>query len=332
MAENKYQDAWYYVKRQAVFAGLGVIMMFVMLRFDYRKLEQFAKPIMILCVLFLIAVLIPGVGQVRNGSRAWLGIGSFGIQPSEFAKLGMILFFSYYLSRHPHRIESFRKGLLPPLALIGLLVGLIMLEPDLGQSAVLVGTGLIMVFAAGARIQHLLGLASLGIPVFAALILAAPYRLNRVISFLDPWSYARGEGYHIIQSFFAIGPGGLLGVGLGNSRQKFFYLPEPQTDFIFSILAEELGFIGGTTVLLLFLILIWRGIRTAITAPDAFGTLLAAGITSMIAVQVVINIGVVTGSMPVTGITLPLISAGGSSLTLMLTGIGILLNISRFSR
>ncbi|UOF89156.1 stage V sporulation protein E [Fodinisporobacter ferrooxydans] len=332
MAAQKYGDAFYYVKRQLIFAGLGVVMMFVMLRFEYRKLEQYAKPMLLLCVLFLIAVLIPGVGQIRNGSRAWLGIGSFGIQPSEFAKLGMILFFSYYLARHQHRIQSFRTGLLPPLFLIVAFVGLIMLEPDLGQSAVLVGTGLLLVFAAGARVKHLLSLASLGIPVFVALIIVAPYRLKRIISFLDPWKYPLGEGYHIIQSFFAIGPGGLLGLGLGHSRQKFFYLPEPQTDFVFSILAEELGFIGAVTVLLLFLVLIWRGIRTAITAPDAFGTLLATGITGMIAVQVVINISVVTGSMPVTGITLPLISAGGSSLTLMLTGIGILLNISRYSK
>jgi cell division protein FtsW len=332
MAQKNHLDSLFYVKRQAIFAGLGIFMMFWMLKFDYRKLQKYAKPVLLLCIVFLVAVLIPGIGQIRNGSRAWLGLGSFGIQPSEFAKLGMILFFSYYLARHQDRMDSFRRGLLPPLALIVLLVGLIMLEPDLGQSAVLVGTGLVMVFAAGAQLKHLLGLASLGIPVFVALIIVAPYRLQRITSFLDPWANPLKDGYQIIQSFFAIGPGGLLGLGLGQSRQKFFYLPEPQTDFIFSILAEELGFIGGATVLLLFLILIWRGIRTAITAPDAFSTLLAAGITSMIAIQVIINISVVTGSMPVTGITLPLLSAGGSSLTLMLTGIGILLNISRFSK
>jgi cell division protein FtsW len=191
---------------------------------------------------------------------------------------------------------------------------------------------LTVIFSAGARLIHLAGLAALGLAGFAGLILAAPYRLQRITGFLDPWQDPLGAGYQIIQSLYAIGPGGLVGLGLGASRQKYSYLPEPQTDFIFSIIAEELGFLGGAGLLTLFLMLVWRGMRTAITAPDTFGSLLAAGIVGIIAVQVIINISVVTGLMPVTGITLPLVSAGGSSLTLMLTAIGILLNISRFSR
>jgi len=329
LADQKWGDAFFYVKRQLIFGCLGVIMMFVMMRYDYKKLQRLAKPALILCFVFLGLVLIPGVGVVRGGSRAWLGIGSFGIQPSEFAKIGLILFFANWMSRNRQNMPSFFRGLIPPLVIACLAVGLIMLEPDLGQSTVLFGTTVIMIFAAGARVRHLLGLGSLGIPVFAAMIAVAPYRLDRVISFLDPWKYPLNEGYHIIQSLYALGPGGLLGLGLGHSRQKFLYLPEPQTDFVFAILGEELGFIGGAMVLLLFLFLLWRGVRTAITAPDSFGSLLAIGITGMIAVQVIINIGVVTGSMPVTGITLPFISYGGSSLTLMLTGVGVLLNISR---
>jgi cell division protein FtsW len=207
-----------------------------------------------------------------------------------------------------------------------------MLQPDLGTGAVLLGAALIVIYMAGARLSHLTALMLTGVGGFVALIIAAPYRMKRITAFMDPWSDPLGAGYQAIQSLYAIGPGGLLGLGFGQSRQKFSYLPEPQTDFIFSIVAEELGFIGGSFILLLFLLLFWRGIRVAIMAPDAFGSLLAAGIIGIIGVQVFINIGVVIGLMPVTGITLPLISAGGSSLTLLLTAIGVLLNISRHER
>jgi len=332
LSASKFDNPFYYAQRQLMWAVLGIISMFVMMKYDYHKLRRLSKPILIICFLFLVAVVIPGIGVVRGGSRAWLGIGSFGIQPSEFAKIGLIIFFAHYLSKSQDRITEFKRGLLPPLAIVVAAVGLIMLEPDLGQSTVLMGTAILMIFASGARVSHLLGLASLAIPAFIALVVVAPYRLKRIFAFLDPWAYELDAGYQIIQSLYAIGPGGLLGLGLGHSRQKFLYLPEPQTDFVFSVLAEELGFIGGALVLLLFLMLVWRGIRTAITAPDSFGSLLAVGITAMISVQVIINVGVVTGSMPVTGVTLPFISYGGSSLTLMLTAVGILLNISRQTR
>ncbi|MNJ42414.1 Lipid II flippase FtsW [compost metagenome] len=244
----------------------------------------------------------------------------------------MILFLSYWLSKEDYKITIFAKGLLPPLGVMGLAFGLIMLQPDLGTGTVMMGASLLIVFTAGARIKHLAGLAAIGVVGFIGLILAAPYRLQRITAFLDPWSDPLGAGYQIIQSLYAIGPGGLAGLGLGMSRQKYSYVPEPQTDFIFSILSEELGFIGGLLVLLLFLILVWRGMRVAMTVEDSFGSLLAVGIVGMVAVQVVINIGVVIGLMPVTGITLPLISYGGSSLTLMLTALGILLNLSRHAR
>lgn len=331
LSQQRYGDSFYFAKRQLLWAVAGLGMMFFMMNFEYTRLKQWSKIIMLICFFMLIIVLTP-LGVERNGSQAWLGIGSFGIQPSEAAKLGLIIFYAWYLERHQDRIHEFRTGLLPPLAILLAAVGLIMLEPDLGQSTVLAGTTLIVIFAAGARIKHLLGLASLAIPAFVSLVLVAPYRMERIFAFLDPWKYELDAGYQIIQSLYALGPGGLMGLGLGRSRQKFLYLPEPQTDFVFCILAEELGFIGGATVLILFLVLLWRGVRTAVTAKDAFGSLLAIGITGMIAVQVIINIGVVTGSMPVTGITLPFISYGGSSLLLILTGVGILLNISRYSR
>lgn len=329
---HDYGDPFYFVKRQALFAVLGLVAMFFTMNFDYRLLKRYAKIGLIVCFALLVIVLIPGIGVVRGGARSWLGISSFGIQPSEFMKLGMILFLSYWLSKEDYRITHFTRGLLPPLGIIGLAFGMIMLQPDLGTGTVMLGASMLIVFTAGARIKHLAGLAAVGAIGFVGLILAAPYRLARITAFLDPWSDPLGAGYQIIQSLYAIGPGGLAGLGLGMSRQKYSYVPEPQTDFIFSILAEELGFIGGLLVLMLFLILIWRGMRVAMTIDDAFGSLLAVGIVGMVGVQVVINIGVVIGLMPVTGITLPLISYGGSSLTLMLTALGILLNLSRFAR
>jgi len=332
LAFHDHGDWYYFLKRQLLFAVLGVIAMFVTMNVDYWVWKKWAKIGLIICFALLVIVLIPGVGVIRGGARSWLGISSFGIQPSEFMKLGMIIFLSKLLSEQQSKITYFTKGLMPPLLILGAAFGLIMLQPDLGTGTVMVGAALIVIYTAGARIAHLSSLAMIGVAGFVGLILAAPYRLQRITAFLDPWQDPLGAGYQAIQSLYAIGPGGLVGLGLGMSRQKYSYLPEPQTDFIFSIVAEELGFIGGAAVLILFLILLWRGMRTAITAPDTFGSLLAAGIVGIVAVQVVINIGVVIGMFPVTGITLPLVSYGGSSLTLLLTAIGILLNISRYSR
>lgn len=329
---HDYGDSFYFMKRQLLFACLGLVAMYFTSNIDFRFWHKYAKLALIICFVLLVIVLIPGIGVVRGGARSWLGISSFGIQPSEFMKLGMILFLSKWLSRQDYDITSFTRGLLPPLGFIGAAFGLIMLQPDLGTGTVMLGASLLIVFTAGASMKHLMLLGLTGVAGFAGLIIAAPYRLKRITAFLDPWSDPLGAGYQIIQSLYAIGPGGLGGLGLGMSRQKYSYVPEPQTDFIFSILAEELGFIGGLIVLLLFVILVWRGMRVAMTVNDSFGSLLAVGITGMVALQVVINVGVVIGLMPVTGITLPLISYGGSSLTLMLTALGILLNISRYAR
>lgn len=331
-AFHDYGDPYYYVKRQLIFAVLGVGAMFLTMNVDYRVWRKYAVPALLICFVLLIVVLIPGIGVWRGGARSWLGIGSLGIQPSEFMKLAMILFIARLLSERQDKMTSFRDGLLPPLATCGAAFALIMLQPDLGTGVVMMGAALLVIYAAGARLLHLGSLALLGLVGLGGLIAAAPYRLQRITAFLDPWQDPLGAGYQSIQSLYAIGPGGLVGLGLGMSRQKYNYLPEPQTDFIFSILAEELGFIGGALLLMLFLILVWRGMRTAITIDDPFGSLLAAGIVGIIAVQVLINIGVVIGLLPVTGITLPLVSYGGSSLTLLLTALGILLQLSRYSR
>lgn len=327
IAMNKFGDPFFYPKRQLIWAIIGVIGMFWFARLDYHTLRKHAPKLAIISFVLLVLVLLIGVN--RGGSKAWLGFGSLGIQPSEFAKLGLIIFLAHLLAESEDYMESFWRGFLPPLGLSLAAVGLIMLEPDLGQSVVIMGTTLIMMFAAGTKLKHLGGFFGLGLLGFGGLVAMAPYRIERVVSFMDPWKDPLKNGYQIIQSLLALGSGGILGLGLGNSRQKFAYLPEPQTDFIFSIIGEELGFLGCLALLLLFAVLVWRGIRIAIYSPDAFGTLLAAGITGMIAVQVLINVGVVTGSIPATGITLPFISYGGSSLTLMLSGVGILLNISK---
>ncbi len=231
--------------------------MFFIMNVDYWTWRTWAKLILIICFFLLIVVLVPGIGMVRNGSRSWIGIGAFSIQPSEFIKLGMIIFLAKYLSEKQKYITTFKKGLTPTLGLVFLAFGIIMLQPDLGTGTVMVGTCIVMIFVSGARIIHFSLLGVLGVCAFVGLVLSAPYRIERITSFLDPWEDPLGSGFQIIQSLYAIGPGGLFGLGLGESRQKFFYLPEPQTDFIFAILAEELGFIGGT--LLYYCLLFYYG-------------------------------------------------------------------------
>ncbi|RFA37769.1 stage V sporulation protein E [Virgibacillus dokdonensis] len=328
----KFSDSLYYVKRQLLFAGTGVIAMLLIMNVPYTTWKKYAKLILLVCFCLLFLVLIPGIGMVRGGAQSWIGIGAFSIQPSEFMKLGLIIFLASHLAKYQKYITSLKKGFLPSILLIFTAFGLIMLQPDLGTGMVLVLTCMVMVFTAGARLSHFFGLGALGLVGFVGLIASAPYRISRITAFLNPWEDPLGDGFQIIQSLYAIGPGGLLGLGFGNSLQKYFYLPEPQTDFIFAILGEELGFIGGTVVILLFLLLFWRGIKISLEAPDSFARLLALGIVSMLAIQAMINISVVIGLIPVTGITLPFLSYGGSSLTLILCSAGILLNISKYTK
>ncbi|WP_082918068.1 stage V sporulation protein E [Oceanobacillus sp. Castelsardo] len=331
-SEYKFGDEFFYLKRQLLFAGVGVFAMFFFMFIPYGTWKNYSKILLIVCFTLLILVLIPGIGLIRGGAQSWIGVGAFSIQPSEFMKLGLIIFLANMLATKQKYITSFKNGFLPSLLLVFTAFGLIMLQPDLGTGMVLVLTCIIMIFVAGARLSHFFGLAALGLLGLVGLIASAPYRIDRITAFLNPWEDPLGDGFQIIQSLYAIGPGGLMGLGLGNSLQKYFYLPEPQNDFIFAIVGEELGFIGGTFVILLFLLLLWRGIKVSIEAPDLFGRLLALGIVSMLAVQAMINISVVIGLIPVTGITLPFLSYGGSSLTLTLCSVGILLNISIYSK
>ncbi len=328
-AYNVYGDSYKLFKQQLISAILSIIAMFLFMNIDYHVYERFAKLIMILTLLILILVLVPGIGRLAGGSRRWIGLGPIGVQPSELAKVGIVIYLSYFVSYKRDRIESFSRGVIPPVIMMGIVFVLILAEPDLGTAVSIAGTFIIILFVAGVRFSHLFLLAITGLPMVMYFILSEDYRRERLFAFLDPWADPLDTGYHIIQSLLALGSGGLFGVGLGNSHQKFLYLPEPGTDFIFAVLGEEIGLLGTSLVVILYFLLSWRGFKVALYASDLFGSILAIGISSMIILQAIINIGVVTASMPITGITLPFISYGGSSLIIMSSGIGILLNISR---
>lgn len=327
-AELKYNNPWHFVQRQALFAILGLIAMNLTSHLDLNRLRAYNKPILALCFIALALVLIPGLGVQRNGSRSWFGVGSFLVQPSEFFKLALIVSVSDHLAGR-ERVKSLRKDLWVPLVLTGAGFALILLQPDFGSGLVMVCSIVVIVLASGAPMRYFVRLALLGGVGLSGLILAAPYRLARITSFLDPWQDPLGSGFQIIQSLFAIAPGGLLGAGLTRSMQKHFYLPEPQTDFIFAITAEELGWIGGMLVILVYLLIIGEGVRIAKQARDPFLCYVAVGIISLFAIQVMINLGVVVGLFPVTGITLPLMSYGGSSLVMIMASLGIMMSIAK---
>ena len=321
-AEYKYNDPFKYVKNQLLFFIIGIILMLVVSKINYRLYYEKAKPIILCCIIFLVLVLVPGIGSVRNGSRSWFGIGSFGIQPSEFTKLGLVIFSARYLTKS--------KKIIPILFLTFFIFGIIMLQPDFGTGTIIVMTIIGMLFSSGLmNIKFILRLVVLGIIGITGLILIAPYRLARILSFLNPWNDPLGSGFQIIQSLYAIGPGGLFGLGFGNSIQKHFYLPEPQTDFIFSIISEEFGFLGIVIVASLFMIIIVSGFKIALSCNDHFGKYLCFGIIFGFSFQTIMNLMVVIGLIPVTGVTLPFLSYGGSSLLITCISMGIVLNISR---
>lgn len=326
-SSQRWGDSLYFFKRQCLWAVIGFAAMFVASRIDYSKLQKYSRIFLIISVIMLVAVLI--IGEERNGAKRWLGIGSMTIQPAEVAKFAVIFFISDTISRGKGKIKYFFKGMLPILLVSGLVFGLIILQPNLSTAGSILILTLIMLFVGGARLWQLAFLLLSGAAGAAALVMAEEYRMKRLFAFLDPWADPLESGWQLIQSLYSLGSGGLFGLGLAKSRQKLLYLPYPETDFIFAIIGEELGFVGAAVIILLFLVLIWRGIRVAVSAPDLFGTLLATGIISMITIQVVINIAVVTASMPPTGLPLPFISYGGSSLAIFLASIGVLLNISK---
>mgnify|MGYP005841013463 CR=1 FL=1 len=331
-ALRDYGDMYYFLKRQLAWAFIGITAMVFLMNLDYWHIQRLAVPMLVVTLFLLVLVLVPGIGRASHGATRWLGYGSLAFQPSETMKLAFVIFLADYLARKQQQVANLFKGLGPILVLLGFTFILILAQPDLGTAVAIAGTVYVMLFVGGARLWHLLLLAVAAIPAMAVAIASEEYRLRRFLAFLNPFKDPLGSGYHIIQSLYALGSGGFFGLGLGQSRQKFLYLPERHTDFIFAILGEELGFIGAAMVVILFFLFAWRGYKTAITAPDTFSSLLAAGVTTMVALQAFVNIGVVTATLPVTGIPLPFLSFGGSSLVFTMMGVGALLNVSRYCR
>jgi cell division protein FtsW len=323
-------DSLYYFKRQLLWVIVGLAAMLLTSGIPYNKLEKIAVPLLGIAIVLLIIVLIPGVARDIGGAKRWIRFGSIGFQPSEFAKICFVLYMAHSISVRQKVIKNFLHGMLPDLFVTALVFVLIYKEPNLSTATLIGGTYFAMYFLGSGSLINLGALAGCGAVLVTSLIFQAGYRMKRFWAFIDPWENAKTSGYHIIQSLVAIGSGGIWGLGLGQSRQKFFILPERHTDFIFAITCEELGLIGGVAVLILFFILIWRGLYIASRAPNTFGFLTAAGITTVIGLQVIVNIGVVLSLMPTTGVTLPFISYGGSSTLFLAIGIGILLNISRY--
>lgn len=334
-------SSYTYVSKQAIAAVLGIVVMLVISKIDYKIYSKFYKIIWVVSILALLAVLVPGIGLSVNGAKRWINFPVFGtIQPSEITKLGLIIFFAAYLTIHRADLRDLKKGFFKPILLflvpaIAILLGV---QSHLSASILIILTIAIMMLMAGCKFSHFAIFGGIGVAagggglyILAKYFGIGAYRLQRLITFADPWKDPLETGWQIIQGLYAIGSGGLFGVGLGNSRQKYLYISEPHNDYIFAVLAEELGFVGCVIVMLLFAIFIWRGTIIAMKAPDMFGSLLACGITGLIGFQAIINIAVVTSSMPVTGISLPFFSYGGTSLIILLASVGILLNISRQS-
>ena len=328
-AEYKFNNPNKYMFHQLIFALIGFILMYICSKTNYKLYKQNSNKILIGSFILLILVLIPGIGIVRNGSRSWFGIGPFGIQPSEIAKISMIIFVSKYLSKFENYMDNIKEYSIPILILVIICFILILLEPDFGSGAILVLSLIALIFTSKIKISFFVKLGFLGLFGVVMLIVAAPYRLARILAYLNPWSDPLGSGFQIIQSLYAIGPGGLFGLGLGSSIQKHFYLPEPQTDFIFAIISEELGFIGILIIAVCYITLFYNVVKISLETKDLFGKYLSFGLILELILQTLLNLLVVVGLIPVTGVTLPFISYGGSSLLTCLIMIGIILNISK---
>ena len=324
-------NSYAFFSKQLIFAILGIIAMLFISKIDYRFYQKFYKHAWWIALILLALVLI--AGRTVNGAKRWIFVTeTLSFQPSEVVKILMIIFYAGILVKNRDELGLYTKGFIKNMCLLAPIIGLLLLEPHFSASIVIIGICATMMIMAGCKFWHFLATGAVaGIPAMILLIVKEPYRLQRVITFLDPWKDATGDGWQVIQSLYAIGSGGLFGVGLGESKQKYLYLSEPHNDFIFAVLAEELGFVGCLVVFLLFAIFIWRGVLIAMKAPDMFGSLVAIGITSLVGVQVIINIAVVTSSMPVTGMQLPFFSYGGTALFLLLCEMGVLLSISRAS-
>ncbi len=328
-AYEKFNDSAYYLKRHILHFIIGLLLASVVVKLDYNQIRKYAKILLLAGIIGLLLVFLPGIGHIAGGAKRWIKFWNIGFQPSEFAGLFLIIYLADILERKQAYIKNFFYGFMPPLTISGVMIALILLQPDLGSAVMLLAVSIIMLFVAGARVMHFLPFIVMFVPALYLLILKVPYRLKRVIGYLDPWGDAQGSGFQIIQSFLALGSGGVFGLGLGSSRQKLFYLPQGHTDFIFSVIGEELGLIGTLGIVILFSIFVLEGIRISINARNLFGKFLALGLTVSVGLKAAINIAVATGAIPTKGLPLPFISYGGSALVFNLVGVGLLLNIAK---
>ena len=322
-------DGYYYIRKQAMYLAIGFPLMLMISLIDFRKLEKFKVVGILLSIALLVLVLV--FGQETNGAKRWIVIGGQSIQPSEIAKFGMMLYMCAFMAKKHAVMQSFSKGMLPMLLVIGIICGLVMLQPNMSMAVIMGLMGYALLFIGGCDTKQMLLLAVVFAALFALLAVIEPYRMAQLTSFVNPWEDALGDGYQLIQSYYALGSGGLFGVGLNNSHQKLLYMTYGESDFIFAIVCEELGLIGGIAVLAAYGFIVYRGIRIALLCRDRFGSMLAGGITVVFGLQVFVNIGVCTGLLPTTGQALPFISAGGSSMMIFLAAMGVLLSISRFN-
>ncbi len=328
-ALEKYHDDFFFLKRHMAFLLIGAFLTFLVMIVDYRRLRGFSRPLLLISLFLLVLVLIPGIGREVSGARRWFRFKFISFQPSELANMAIIIYISDFLSRKGDVIKQFFKGFLPPMCVLGLTALLILMQPDLGTTLAIGMVVFIMLFVAGVRGTYLLSVVLASIPALYLLIFSVPYRRSRIMSFLNPWLDPKGSGFQIIQSQIALGSGGIFGLGLGHSKQKLFYLPAAHTDFIFSIIGEELGLLGTLGIIILFIIFIQQGLKIIKNSTDKFGYFLSLGLVLMLTLKAVINIGVSCGVLPTKGLPLPFISYGGSSLVFDMLSLGILINIAR---
>ncbi len=327
MAAKRFHDGFFFLKRQGLFAIVGFGIMLTVMRIDYHVWKRLAVPALALCLVLLVLVLIPGIGGKAGGSSRWIKLPGFNLQPSEMAKLALIMYMAYSLDKKQERVKNFKEGIIPYMIVLALLIGCLAMQPDLGGALTLVAVAMTMLFAAGMRVSHFFSMILLALPLLSYK-LSRGYHKGRMEAWANPWSDPEGKGFQIIQSWLALGTGGVFGQGLGEGKQKLFYLPEAHTDFILSVVGEELGFLGVAVIIGMFFLLVQRAMRIAVAAPDTFGRFLALGIAVLFGIEATVNMGVVTGLLPTKGLALPFISYGGSSLLISLFAVGILLNIS----
>jgi cell division protein FtsW len=331
LAEARYGDPYLFFRKHVVSVAIGVCIMLLVSRLRLEMLEKWAGFTLPLCLLALLAVMTPGIGAERGGAQRWIAFGGFSLQPSEFVKLGVVLFLARWISRHRERMPSFLDGVLPALLCVGFVCALILSQPDFGTTVIVGTLALLMLFVGGARPAHVGGLVMVGAVGMVLAVQVAPYRMRRLLAFLDPFEHSQDSGFQLVQSLLAFGSGGATGVGLGQSKQKMLFLPEAHTDFIFALVGEELGLIGALVVLALFVVVAVRGFRIAARHPDSFASLLAFGLTAVLILSAVVNIGVVLGVLPTKGLPLPFISYGGSALLATMIEVGLLSALSRMT-